>query len=220
MLQLADSFFPSGMYTQSHGLESFVSAGVSGEEQLAPLLQVYLLQLAAPGDALAARWVTRAAAAGDVDLIAAIDARLEATKFAPEGRAASRRCGGRVLALGAELCEYELLRRYNRRVQEGCAPGHQAVALALLGVAMGLDEAAVAAVELHTFATSLVSAAVRLGALDHIGAQRLLLQARPWLMEAATIGETLDWQEIGGFALEIELMQFRHAYDEMHMFVS
>lgn len=219
-LQLADSFFPSGMYTQSHGLESFISTGMTGEAPLAPLLRTYLLQLAAPGDALAARWVARAAAEGDVDLIAAIDARLEATKFASEGRAASRRCGGRVLALGAELCEYEPLRCYNRFVQGVQAPGHQTVALALLGAAMGLDEAAVVAVDLHTFATSLISAAVRLGALDHIGAQRLLLRARPWLIEAATIGEALHWQEIGGFAPEIELMQFRHAYDEMHMFVS
>ncbi|MBC8076239.1 MAG: urease accessory protein, partial [Chloroflexales bacterium] len=26
-LRLADSFFPSGMFTQSHGLEQFVAAG-------------------------------------------------------------------------------------------------------------------------------------------------------------------------------------------------
>src|SRR6266508_4222702 len=91
-LQLADSFFPSGMYTQSHGLESFVAAGATGAARLEPLLHSYILHAAAPGDALAARWAARAAAARDLDLVAAVDARLEATKLSAEGRVASRRC--------------------------------------------------------------------------------------------------------------------------------
>src|SRR4051794_25765250 len=102
-LQLADSFFPTGMFTQSHGLESFVAAGCAGAARLEPLLHSYLLHLAAPGDALAARWAVRAAVAGDLELVARVDARLEATKLAPEGRVVSRRCGGRVLLLGAEV---------------------------------------------------------------------------------------------------------------------
>src|SRR3954468_17804442 len=51
-LQLADSFFPTGMFTQSHGLESFVAAGVTSAAQLEPLLHSYLLHIAASGDAL------------------------------------------------------------------------------------------------------------------------------------------------------------------------
>src|SRR6266545_3009585 len=57
-LQLSDSFFPTGMFTQSHGLESFVAAGTAGEARIEPLLHGYLLHIAALGDALAARWVT------------------------------------------------------------------------------------------------------------------------------------------------------------------
>jgi urease accessory protein UreF len=60
-LQLADSFFPTGLFTQSHGLESFVAAGTTGAAQIEALLHSYVLHVAAPGDALAVRWVTRAA---------------------------------------------------------------------------------------------------------------------------------------------------------------
>src|SRR5262245_66490144 len=80
-LELADSFFPSGLFTQSHGLEGYAGAGLAGADQLEPLLHTYLLHLAAPGDALAARWVVRAMAAGDLALVGAIDARVEATKL-------------------------------------------------------------------------------------------------------------------------------------------
>jgi urease accessory protein len=218
--QLADSFFPSGMYTQSHGLERFVALGLLGEERIEPLLHSYMLQVAAPGDALAARWVARAAADSDLNLIAAIDRRLEATKLAPEGRLASRRCGGRLLLLGAELFGGPLLMAYAQRVAEGRAPGHQALALALAAAASGLGEESAVLVELHSFAVSLISAAVRLGAIDFIAGQRLLLRARPVLLEAAAVGVAMPWADIGGFAPQIELMQFQHRYADMHMFVS
>ncbi len=219
-LQLADSFFPSGMYTQSHGLESFVAAGATGAARLEPLLHSYILHAAAPGDALAARWAARAAAARDLDLVAAVDARLEATKLSAEGRVASRRCGGRVLLLGADLFGGELLGGYAARVAAGAAHGHQSVALALLGAAAGLGEETAVLVELHTFAVSLVGAAVRLGALDHADGQRLLLRAHPTIAQAAARGQGMHWSDIGGFAPQIDVMQFRHRYAEMHMFVS
>jgi urease accessory protein len=219
-MQLADSFFPTGMYTQSHGLERFIAAGALGEAALLPLLRAYLLHVAAPGDALAARWAARAAAAGDLDLIAAVDARLEATKLAPEGRTASRRCGGRVAALAAELFGGPVLPAYVALIAAGRSPGHQAMALALAAAACGLGEQAAALIELHSFAVSLVGAAVRLGAVDHIAGQRLLVGLRPTLAEAAAIGAPLGWREIGGFAPQIEIMQFQHRYDELHMFVS
>lgn len=220
MLQLADSFFPSGLFTQSHGLEGFVAAGVTGEGRLEPLLHAYLLHVAAPGDALAARWAARAAAAGDRDLVAAVDARLDATKLAAEGRVASRRCGGRVLLLGADVFGGDTLRRYAQDVAAGQAPGHQTVALALIAIAAGLDEETAVMVELHTFAVSLISAAIRMGALDHVAGQRLLRRAGPVLAQAAAAGATSHWREIGGFAPQIELMQFRHAHADLHMFVS
>ena len=219
-MQLADSFFPSGMYTQSHGLERFIAAGLAGEADLEPLLHAYLRNVAGPGEALAARWVARAAAAGDLDLVTAVDARLEATKLAPEGRLASRRCGGRVAALGAELFGGPVLSAYTQRVEAGRTPGHQAVALALAAVACGLDEATAVLIELHSFAISLVSAAVRLGAIDHIAGQRQLARIRPTMALAAESGKHADWREIGGFAPQIEIMQFQHRYDDMHLFVS
>jgi urease accessory protein len=219
-LQLADSFFPSGMYTQSHGLEQFVAAGASGAAELEPIIHDYLRHSAGPADALAARWAVRAASAGDLDLAAAVDARLEASKLSAEARAASRRCGGRVLLLGRDLYGGEVLRGYAERVAAGSAPGHQAVVLALLGAAAGLDEDTAVLVELHSFAVSLVAAAVRMGAIDHAAGQRLLLGAQPVMAEAAAAHAGLDWREIGGFAPRIDLLQFRHRYADMHMFVS
>lgn len=219
-LQLGDSFFPSGLYTQSHGLERFVELGLRGPEQLEPLLHAYLLDQAGPGDALASRWAARGAAQGDLALVAAVDARLTALKLAPEARAASTRCGRQILALGAEISGHPALQAYARGAAAGAHPGNQSVATALLCWAAGLDEEQAVAVELHGFAVSLISAAVRLGACDHRGAQRILWHARPVLARARALGRDRHWRQMGGFAPLVEAMQCQHAYAETHMFVS
>jgi urease accessory protein len=219
-LQLGDSFFPSGMYTQSHGLERFVEEGLRGVAALEPLVHSYLLDQAGPCEAVAARWVVRAMGEGDLALVGAIDARLTALKLAPEGRAASTRCGRQMLGLGATVSGSAPLAAYGRLVAAGERPGNQAVAQALLCWAAGLGEEEAVAVELHGFVVSLVSAAVRLGACDHIGAQGILWRARPVLGEAGALGRARHWREMGGFAPQIEARQCGHAYAETHMFVS
>ena len=92
-LQLADSFFPSGMFTQSHGLEAFVEHGGCDDARLEALLHSYVRASFGPCEALAARWAARAGSAGDLGLVVKFDARLEAAKLSAVGRAVSRRCG-------------------------------------------------------------------------------------------------------------------------------
>lgn len=218
-LQLGDSAFPSGMFTQSHGLERLIHAGLRGAA-LETVLHSYIRHSAGPAEALAARWTVRAAVAGDLALIEQIDERLDATKLAEEPRLASRRCGGRVAQLGVQLFNTPLLSAYARQISAGETPGHQSVALALLAHANGLDEHAATLVELQTVAASLASAALRLGAIDHVGLQRLLLLLRPTLIEAAEASADADWRDIGGFAPQIEIAQMQHRYEAMHLFVS
>jgi urease accessory protein len=219
-LQLGDSFFPSGMFTQSHGLEQFVAGGLRDAAELEELLHCYLLDQAALSDALAARWAVRALVATDLDLLQSIDQRLTAFKLAPEVRAASLRCGRQLLHLGARLSGKVEVTHYASHMADKGDIGNQSIALALLAWSAGLDEEAAVAVELHGFATSLVSAAIRLGVCDHIVAQRLIWQARPVIAAAAAASRTLHWRDIASFAPIIEQMQCRHAYAATHMFVS
>lgn len=220
-LQLGDSFFPSGLYTQSHGLERFIECGqVPDADVLEGLLHSYLLDQIGPCEALAARWVVRAAAADDLALIAAIDARLHALKLAPEVRAAAARCGRQILNLGAAISGCARVQRYRDMVNAGQAPGNQSIASALLSHAAGLDEEATVTVELHSFAVSLISAAMRLGACDHLKAQALLWRVRPIIAEARALGCERSWQAMGSFVPLIDLMQAQHTYAESHMFVS
>ena len=46
------------------------------------------------------------------------------------------------------------------------------------------------------------------------------LGAQPVIAAAADANRASDWRDIGGFAPQIDVMQFRHRYADMHMFAS
>jgi urease accessory protein len=220
-LQLGDSAFPSGMYTQSHGLEMLIEDGLTGFAAFREVLECYLLDAAATCEAVAARHVALAAAQHDLACVAAIDEALDLVRLPAEIRLASRRCGGRVLALGALMFPDDArLPVYRERVDAALAPGHQTIAMALLGTAAGLTPEDVVVVELHNLAASLISAAVRLGAIDYLLAQRLTLACRPLIVAAAARGAALDWRAMHSSAPLLEIAQMRHAKAHSHLFVS
>ncbi|HLH73624.1 MAG TPA: urease accessory UreF family protein [Chloroflexota bacterium] len=97
-LQLADTFFPSGAYTLSHGLETAVEDGlVRSPDDLERWLRAQLAFQVIPGDAAALVLAWRAAANGRVAEIVAVDHRLEAFRLSLEARDASRKVGRQLL---------------------------------------------------------------------------------------------------------------------------
>jgi urease accessory protein len=220
-LQLGDSGFPGGMYTQSHGLELLIEEGLTGCAAFHEVIECYLLDAAATCEAVAARHVALAAADHDLTLVGAIDEALDLVRLPSEVRLASRRCGGRILELGMHLFPDDLrLARYRACVDAATSPGHQTVAMALLGSAAGLTADEIVVVELHNLTTSLISAAVRLGAIDYLLAQRLALACRPLIVAAAARGAALDWRAMHSSAPLLEIAQLRHATASSHLFVS
>ena len=73
-LQLADSFFPSGMYAHSHGLEGMVSRGlVTSAAQVAEFLANQFTWSIVPSDGVALLEAYRATDWGDLSTVMEID---------------------------------------------------------------------------------------------------------------------------------------------------
>ena len=66
-LQLTDSLFPSGLYTLSHGLESFAQAELLNGDSLTTIVADLLRPSAGPTDATACALAMRAAGERDLD---------------------------------------------------------------------------------------------------------------------------------------------------------
>lgn len=216
-LQLADSAFPSGLYTQSHGLESFVQAGeVHSLIDVEALLAAYVRNVVGPSDAVA----TAAAVDASAERLIAIDRRLFAMKLPAEPRQASVRSGRQLARMAPALVADPAVVAFAGAVDRGESPGCYPVALGALAGAWGLSPDEAARIELYSFVTSLLAVASRTLRAGHTSVQVALRRARPLIVEAAREAAATDYEEMWSFAPCIEVMQMNHSRAEVRLFAS
>ena len=227
LLQLSDSAFPSGRYTLSYGLEALVQSGHLTVPSDSPLLSALLSDSirfgASPSDGLGLACAHRAAGADggiDVDLITHVDRRLSAVKLPREVREASTRTGRAILATATAAIGEAALHDYAERVKRGHSAGNHAVVVGLLSALMGVPCLDAVAGELYAFSSSWVAAAVRLGLIDHRGAQATLYRARPVIASAAPAVIDRDVSQISSCTPLLDVMAMRHEEAELRLFAS
>ncbi|GJE18638.1 urease accessory protein UreF [Methylobacterium marchantiae] len=228
-LQQADSTFPSGSFAFSNGIEGLAALGerIGGEgfggEGLSRAIEVVLRHRWAGSDRVALILSHRAG--NDIDRLAAIDAAIEAATIAEPMRTGSRRNGAALLATHSRLGTpgAEDLRQ---AVRDRRLLGHLPIVQGTLWRALGLGEGAVAQIAGYQAAAGCVTAAIRLGIVGAIEAQRILTALLPILAEVA--GRPLPESDPGeedeivltAFTPLIEIAAARHARADLRLFAN
>lgn len=175
-LRFVDSFFPSGGYAFSSGLEAAVQGGaVRNVEELSRFVVESLTTGIGEREAVAVGLAHGAYVSGTLEIAFKTDRELEAMKLGRESRTASRQMGRQVIRLAADqLARQPLLEDYLAAVEAERTPGHLAVSTGLtLAVAGWSKEDSIAAF-LYQTATGFVSAAMKLLPIGQREGQRLL----------------------------------------------
>jgi urease accessory protein len=215
LLQQADSFFPSGAVAFSWGLETLHSEGqVRDAEQVASFLLGQLRQRWASFDRVVLAQVYRAMP--DLDAVRSIDRDVEALTPAREAREGSRRAGATLLRIHAQL-ETPHAQTYRERVQSGAAHGHLPVVQALLWHASGFTLDAALAASAHSLCVGMLGAAIRLGALGHVDAQRILQRAREAIRSHAA---PEPGEQPSSFVPGAEIAMLRHETQHARLFMN
>lgn len=181
-LQHSDSQFPSGGFAFSQGLEA-ASQQVDrlGAFGFPGFLEAQIRHRWAGADRIA---LVRAYRCGDDrEAVARLDAEVEASTLAEGLRAGSRRNGMALLTTHARIGT-EGADAYRVMIRDGAARGHLPVVQGMLWRALGLDEKTAIAISGYQAAASLATAAIRLGLIGAIEAQRHVADMLP-LIEAA-----------------------------------
>ena len=221
-LQLADSFFPTGMYAHSHGLEAMVSRKlVITADEVASFLDDQFAWSVVPGDGVALLNAHAAADSGDLDLIVAIDRLLWALKLPTELRTASGQLGRRLMSETAPALGYHrIYAAYAERMLHNQAPGNGAVALSVAAQAKGIPAENALLVLCHSHAVSVLGAAMRLLPLSHTDAQNILgrLQGKlPGMIEQL---RGVSWEDMTSFTPLLDICSIVHETDDLRMFAS
>ncbi|MBI4497814.1 MAG: urease accessory protein UreF [Chloroflexi bacterium] len=173
-----------------------------------------------PADGVALLNTHRAAAAGDLATVLAIDRVLHALKLPAELRAASCQAGRRLLAETSAFVSDAIPADYRAAVSRGETPGSGAVALGVAAWALGIPAEMALLGFCHGYAVGVLGAAMRLLPLTHSQAQGILFRLHPLLADLAQEIATCPWQEMTAFTPEVDLAALGHEDDDLRMFAS
>lgn len=221
LLQLSDSFFPSGGFAYSWGLETAISEGeVSGVEGLDTFLHAHLRGQIARSDALAAKLAFAASARNDLKAVIRLDQRINAMKTARECREGSIQIGRQILKVINHLHHIPLLREFAAGVTAHAARGHHAPVFGMTCQALGISQHACIQAYLYQAALGIVSAGVRMVPLGHMDGQGALERVKPVLAAIGTEIEPLEEEDMASFAPGVEIRAMRHETLYTRMFRS
>jgi urease accessory protein len=213
LLQTADPLFPTGAYAHSFGLEEAVRLGVVRDEGS---LLTFLRRQIIPGlERLELSFLRRAheaAVAGDLEMLLALNAELDAWKPALEVRRASRQIGARRVQMLLKIAPTPLLERFEAAAGNGI---HHLISCALQGAGAPLD--AVLTAYFYQTLAGYCSAALKLIRIGQEGCQRVLSAALAASGEALRTARETAAGETGWFdpVLEIAAMRHEHAFERL-----
>jgi len=218
LLQLSDSALPTGAFSHSFGMESYLETGqVHDEASFAHWLRLFLEQSLTYTDGL----LLRLAFEADNDQrIIELDRLIHASALPRQLRIAAQKMGARMLAVALAGFAVPSLRSYQQAVQAGTGTGHPAIAYALAARGAGAPLADALSSYLFSTATSLTQNAIRAIPLGQDAGQRVIRQMHETVNAAVAKIFTLDGQDLGVATPGLEIAQMRHEHQRARMFMS
>jgi urease accessory protein len=223
IMQMSDSFFPTGMYTMSNGLEAlfYVRKVVNDPNSLRDLIRIYLEYQIGPADCTALGNSYEYSKKKDIEMLSGVDQTLFSMKLIREIREATTRSGTQLIrTVSSFISDSEVLNGYGQAIKRKEAYGVYAVALAVVCSALGISKQNAGLIMLYSFSVSIVGAALRLGVLQHIEGQRIIHELKPTIVK--TVLQNIDrpvtsmWQ----FAPDIDILQIAHEKMDSKMFIT
>jgi urease accessory protein len=223
MLQISDSFFPTGMYSTSSGLEALFYSGrkIADADDLRELIKVYLECQIGPADCSALGNAYEHTQRKDLQKLLEVDNTLFSMKLIEEVRTASIRSGTQILkCVISFIPNNDILNRYQEAIKQRRAAGVYPVALAVISHTFGVSKYKACLSMLYSFSVSLVGAALRLGTLQHFDGQRIIHELKPSISEALEKNIDRPLSGMWQFAPEIDLFQMAHERMSSKMFIT
>jgi urease accessory protein len=220
LLQFGDSMFPIGGFSFSCGLESAVQTGVVKDRATLHEFTRTALDQAARGDGIALVAAHRAATAGDVEALIAIDAQVFARKPSDERRLMSTRMGRKFTEIGVEIVGAPLLETWLDRITAGATPGTYPIALAINFAAQGLSPRDAFVVHQYGVATAILGAALRLMRVSHVDTQAMLYDLNARAEAAYETAAAARLSDMAGFAPLADILAAVHTKAHVRLFMN
>ena len=221
VMQLSDSFFPSGMFATSNGIERlFLGKKISTVEELTEITRVFITQQMAPLDGVALADVYKFAKNNDFEKILEVDEIVYSMKTIKEIREASIRSGIQTLRCISEIKQNDLLDQYSLAIKDKKAYGIYPVSFAISCIALGISKEKSILMMMYGFVVSVVGSALRLGMIQHFEGQKIIHNLKPIISDSIIQNQNRTYHEMWQFAPQVDIIQMSHEKMDSKMFIT
>ncbi len=219
LMQMAGGTFPSGGFSQSWGLETYVSEGtVNDDKTFIEFTESYLESTITRCEGPIMREAYRLAADWDQEDLLQLEELSCAVKVTKESRESSIRMGKAFMRIMADILDDENL----SRLKKLCGPdgiSYPVIYGAVCG-RLGLDLAEAMKAFVFSTVNALVQSAVKLVPLGNTQAQQVLLQLYP-AMELSAKGSLMTpVDEISNFCPGMDIASINHEFLTTRLYMS
>lgn len=227
IMQLADSFFPSGMFSMSSGLESLFQHNIvtSGEQIQDFIIEQIEFQLI-PCECSILALTMDAVKNNDLPQILRIDNKLFSMKLTKDVRNSLVRSGKQVFnclmyVLNDSNQKNYLLKQFKSKIEKNETPCTYPVAIGIYSQYFDIPLQSAMNILLYSFCSSIVSAGIRLGIVQHLDAQKILgLLSEPVSVLITNKIQKEMLTDIWQLTPLTEIHQMYHEHNESRMFIT
>ncbi|GIO30095.1 MULTISPECIES: urease accessory protein UreF [Paenibacillus] len=221
LFQLCDSNFPTGAFSHSYGLESYIQEDrVRDQATFAEWLHTFVHGQLVYADGLAVRLAHEALQNGNLDDIWKLDRMLHAQNLPRETREGTQKMGERMLGLVGTLYPEPALSAYRKRIAAKQSFGHPALVFAMAGYHLEASGPATVLYYLYSVVSSLVQNAVRAIPLGQTAGQKVLRHFQEEIAVAAEKVGRMDRDDFGIVSPGLERSQMEHERIHVRIFMS
>lgn len=222
VMQLSDSFFPTGIFATSNGLEFlFTEKKIQGMDDLIDLIRINIIQQIGPSDCVALANAFDSANQNDFDKVIEVDSVGFSTKSIKEIRDASVRSGVQLIKCVSEfVTDDDILNQYKNNITENKIHGVFPVAFAVCCNALKIKKEKSMIMMLHGFTVGVVGAALRLGLIQHFEGQKIIHSIKPIISQTIKEYSNKSLFEMWQFAPQVDIVQMSHEKMDSKMFIT
>ncbi len=223
LMQVNDSVFPIGGYTQSYGLETYISKGlIKNSSDALKYIENNLYSAFIYTDLLATSLAFDYAKKGDIEKLVDLDETLEVIKSPKEIRSASVKLGSRfvkVIKTSKLELENNIFNKYQEKESELKIASNHSVAYGVFCAAIGVEKDEALAFYIYSTCSAMVTNSVKTVPLSQTDGQIMLTSFSNRTDEIIEKVKELDESYLGlsmpGY--DIRCMQHETLYSRLYM---
>ena len=225
LMQLADSFFPSGMFGLSNGLESLAKHDkIKNKQDVLNFIEQQIEFQLVSCDCMIFLIAMDAAKNGNLEELVEADKRFYSMRLIREARNTSVRTGSQILSCIIQMTfdkkKNDIAKNFQKKIISNETIGTYPVCLGIATNLLDIPAKSGVRMMLYSFSQSVTAAAIRLGIIDHIIGQMILTTLSDKINSISEHIKKESLNNLWQLTPMTDIFQMIHEHDDSKMFIT